>query len=196
MTAQFYLRLKRNAIAGEKAFQVPSCAGFALQQHQREAGKLRQGIGPVSLAGVVPPRHKNIVQGHAAPHLQVAALLWGAGKGQVYLSRPQHLQGLITGAVQHLQPDGRVPLVEPLQIGQQQAAGHGIAGPDDQLAHHQLPGLLHLFLPGFDEADGAAHIIVQHPALAGQGDAAGLAGKQPYLQLFLQLMDGLTDRRL
>ena len=86
--------------------------------------------------------------------------------------------------------------MEPLQIGQQQAAGHGIAGPDDQLTHHQLPGLLHLFLSGFDEADGAAHIIVQHPALAGQGDAAGLAGKQPYLQLFLQLMDGLTDRRL
>ena len=83
-----------------------------------------------------------------------------------------------------------------LQIGQQQAAGYSVACPDDQLTHHQFARLLQLFLSRFDQADGAAHIVIQHPPLTGQGHAARLAGKQPHLQLLLQLVNGLADRRL
>ena len=196
MAAQLNFRLQGNAVAGKKPFQKAPRAGFALQQDQWEAGKLRQGIGPVGLAGIVPARHKNIVDLHAAPQYQLARFLRGAGKGQVYLTGPQHLQRLIAGAVQHLQPDGGIGPVEPLQVGQQQAAGHGVAGADDQLAHHQLPALLQLFLTGLDQADGAADVVVQQPPLPGQGNAARLAGKQPHLQLLFQLVDGLADRRL
>ena len=102
MAAQFDLRLKGDAVAGKEALQKAPCAGFTLQQHQREVGKLRQRIGTVGFTGIVSSHHKHIMKCHAAAHSQVAGLLRGAGKGKIHLPCAQHLQRLIAGAVQHL----------------------------------------------------------------------------------------------
>ena len=195
MAAQLDLRLERDPVAAEKPLQKAPRAGLSLQQHQREPGKLRQRVGPV-LAGEIRRRHKDVVQRHAVAHPQVFGLLRGAGKGQIHLARPQHLQHLIAGAVQYLDADGGVHKMELLQIIKQKVSGHGVTGADDKIPQHQLAGLLQLVLSRFDQPDGVADIVEQHPSLCRQGDAAGLAGKQPHLQLLLQLADGLADRRL
>lgn len=42
--------------------------------------------------------------------------------------------------------------VEAVQIGQQELAGDGVAGADDQLAHLKLAGLGQLLLAGLQQA--------------------------------------------
>ena len=92
--------------------------------------------------------------------------------------------------------DGGMLPVETIQIGEQELAGNGVAGADDQLAHLQLPGLGQLGLAGLQQAHGAADVLIEHFSLRRQGDAAGVPGEQPGLQIVLQLLDGLAHRGL
>ena len=86
--------------------------------------------------------------------------------------------------------------VEGIEVLREEKAGDRVAGADDQGAQQQLLGLGELVLPGGDEAQGAADILVEHLALAGEADAPGTAGKEPGLEGGFQLLDGLAHRRL
>ena len=88
--------------------------------------------------------------------------------------------------------DGRMLLVELVQIGQQELTGDGVAGADGQLPHLQLPGLAQLLLACFQQSHGAAHIFIQHLPLGGQGHAPAVPGEQTRLKIALQLLDGLA----
>ena len=86
--------------------------------------------------------------------------------------------------------------VKGFQVWGQEQAGHRVAGADDQGAQQQLLGLGELVLSGGDESQSAADVLVEHPALTGEGDAPGTAGEEPGLEGRLQLLDGLAHRRL
>ena len=131
--------------------------------------------------------------GEAGVRLQRGGLLGGAGKGDIHLAGLQQAQYLVAAAGNDLDVDGGILPVEPIQIRQQELAGDGVAGADGQVSHLQLPALGQLLLAGLQQADGAADVLVQHPAVRCQGHATGVAGKQTGLQLALQLLDGLAD---
>ena len=57
----------------------------------------------------------------------------------------------------------------------------------------QLPGLAQLGFAGFQQADGAADILIQQLAVGSQCHAPAVAGEQPGLQITFQLLDGLAD---
>ena len=131
--------------------------------------------------------------GQAREGLQRRPLLGGAGKGDVHLAGLQQAQNFVAPAGDDLDMNGRILPVEPVQIRQQELAGHRVAGADGQVAHLQVPALGQLLLAGFQQAHGAADVFIQHPPVGGQGDAPGVPGEQPGLQLRLQLLDGLAD---
>ena len=95
-----------------------------------------------------------------------------------------------------LDADGGILTVETVQIRQQELAGHRVAGTDGQMAQLQLVGLGQLGFARLQQADGAAHIFIEHLALRRQRHAAGITGEQAGVQLRFQLLNGLADSGL
>ena len=146
----------------------------------------------LKVAGIPGPRHKDGVGREAGVRLQRCHIRGGAGEGDVHLAGAQQPQHLVAAPGDDLNMNGGMFPVEAVQIGQQELAGDGVAGADDQLAHLKLAGLGQLLLAGLQQAHGAADVLVEHLALRRQRDAAGVAGEQAGLQVVLQLLDGLA----
>ena len=108
----------------------------------------------------------------------------------------QIIQHHLAGAVEDADLDGRIVLMKGLEPGDQIGLRYRVARADDQLAREQLARLRELFLAALDEAEAVRDIVQQHLPLARQHNAARASGKQPYLQLLFELLDGLADRGL
>ena len=149
----------------------------------------------VKVAVVSAACHENGVGGKAGPVVQ-GWVCRGGGKGDIHRAGLQQAQNLGAAAADDLQPDARVLAVEGVQVFGEEEAGDGVAGTDDQSTQQQLLSLGELVLSRGNEAQGAAHVLVEHLTLAGEGHAPGAAGKEAGLQRRFQLLDGLAYGRL
>ena len=86
--------------------------------------------------------------------------------------------------------------MESLQARQEEGPGDGVARTDGQLPGQELAHLGELLLPVFQEAQGAVDVLKEELPLARERDAPRVPGKEPDLQLLLELADRLAHRGL
>ena len=166
-----------------------------LQENEGISGDLRQRMGLIEGTGILGGGHEDGVGGEAGRGLK-AALGRSGGKGDVHLARLQKSKHLVAAAGDNADMDGGIEAVELLQIGQQKLAGNGVRCADGEVSHLQLTGLAQLILACFQQANGAADILIQQLTIGSEGHAAAVAGEEPRLQVALQLLDRLAHGRL
>ena len=193
---QFDLWLDAHAMLLKKLLDIDAGACLALQQDQRECRDFFHGMYVVKIAVIIRRGDKELVCVEAVPDGIRVLVLRLAGKRDVDLTGVQIVEHHLARTVQDTDLDGGIVLVECLKARNQIGLCDRIACTDDQLTREQLARLRELFLAALDEAEAVRDIVQQHLPLARQHNAARASGKQPYLQLLFELLDGLADRGL
>ena len=196
MRAELDLRLQADAVLLEILLDIGAGARLALEQDEREGRDLLERVGVVEITVVIRRGDEDLMGIEAVADGIGVLVLRLAGKGDVDLPRVQIVEDHLARAVEDADLDGRIVLMKGLEPGDQIGLRYRVARADDQLAREQLARLRELFLAALDEAEAVRDIVQQHLPLARQHNAARASGKQPYLQLLFELLDGLADRGL